>query len=133
MQSRQFSTKLVNSTTTAAIKSPATSSIRGRHHAESIYVKKVIPGGILLFELGVCEPFVYMKIYAFPYNSLFNQNMMDSESSRKSLINKIGEVNWKLSKQRFILPVGLSVFLIGSDFAYTLEEIKDYTIALFME
>jgi hypothetical protein len=38
----------------------------GGHHGrdESIYLQKSVPGGLLLFEVGVCEPFVYMKLYS---------------------------------------------------------------------
>ena len=40
---------------------------------EPVYVKKSVPGiGILFCELGICEPFVYMKTYALEASRIPN-------------------------------------------------------------
>ena len=83
--------KLVNVSNNKTIRS--TKSHR-HHYADSIYVKKVLPGGILVFELGLRAPFVFMKIHALADKSLSNipNDLITDDSLRKSLIRKIAEV-----------------------------------------
>ena len=83
--------KLVNASNNKTIRS--TKSHR-HHYADSIYVKKVLPGGILVFELGLRAPFVFMKIHALADKSLSNipNDLITDDSLRKSLIRKIAEV-----------------------------------------
>ena len=47
-----------------------------------VYVKKSVPGiGIIFCELGICEPFVYMKTYALEASRI--PNTIDSPSGNK--------------------------------------------------
>ena len=71
---------------------------RGRKQGESIFVKKIVAGcGIILFELGVCEPFVYMKIHALEDSSLSDDDdsnaiVVENGLQNSTLIAQIGEV-----------------------------------------
>ena len=81
----------VNSNSNSA--STPLASNRGRKQGESIFVKKVVAGGIILFELGVCEPFVYMKIHALEDSSLTsNAIVVENGLQNSTLIAQIGEV-----------------------------------------
>ena len=62
---------------------------------EPVYVKKSVSGGILFFELGICEPFVYMKMYALEASRLPNVSKLDIAASggKAGLSKEIGEVN----------------------------------------
>ena len=82
----------VNSNSNSASNTPLASN-RGRKQGESIFVKKVVAGGIILFELGVCEPFVYMKIHALEDSSLTsNAIVVENGLQNSTLIAQIGEV-----------------------------------------
>ena len=84
--------------TSAASKYPLASINRGRKQGESIFVKKIVAGcGIILFELGVCEPFVYMKIHALEDSSLSDDDdsnaiVVENGLQNSTLIAQIGEV-----------------------------------------
>ena len=60
-------------------------------------MKKIVAGcGIILFELGVCEPFVYMKIHALEDSSLSDDDsnaiVVENGLQNSTLIAQIGEV-----------------------------------------
>lgn len=70
-----------NSRSNGRRRSSATSKVN-LHNIESMYVKKSVPGsGILFCEVGVCEPFVYMKMYAMEASRFMLNRFKEEPSS----------------------------------------------------
>ena len=40
---------------------------RARHPLDPIYLQKSLPGGMLIYEIGVSQPFIYTKLHAVEF------------------------------------------------------------------
>ena len=77
---------------------------------EAVYVKKsILPnGGILFCELGICEPFVYMKLYALEASRFQNDllkartgAMTSNSTTRSGTLNRYWDPMDK--QQKFLM------------------------------
>ena len=67
--------------------------------ANSYFVKKSLPNGTLYFEVGICEPFVFMKFYGLETSRLPNND--PSEFMNPKLSTEISEIQKSLHMHSF--------------------------------